>query len=94
VDLSKAFLTVGGSKSEAGEGRTVPLNSELLQALVDYSKWYTKRFGSANGRGRPFTLPGYARVIWPRQSTLSGPARLRSSPSCGRGGSAGRKTLG
>jgi integrase len=31
VDLSKAFLTVGDSKSEAGEGRTVPLNSELLQ---------------------------------------------------------------
>jgi len=48
VDLSKAFLTVGDSKSEAGEGRTVPLNSELLQALVDYSKWYTKRFGTIN----------------------------------------------
>jgi len=48
VDLSKAFLTVGDSKTEAGEGRTVPLNSELLQALVDYSKWYTKRFGTIN----------------------------------------------
>jgi integrase len=31
VDLSKAFLTLGDSKSEAGEGRTIPLNSELLQ---------------------------------------------------------------
>ena len=48
VDLSKAFLTVGDSKSEAGEGRTIPLNSELLQALVDYAKWYTKRFGMIN----------------------------------------------
>jgi integrase len=48
VDLSKAFLTVGDSKTEAGEGRTVPLNSELLQALVDYSKWYTNRFQTIN----------------------------------------------
>jgi len=48
VDLSKAFLIVGDSKTEAGEGRTVPLNSELLQALVDYSKWYTKRFQTIN----------------------------------------------
>jgi integrase len=48
VDLSKAFLTVGDSKSEAGEGRTIPLNSELLQALVEYSKWYTNRFQTIN----------------------------------------------
>jgi integrase len=41
----KAFLTVGESKTEAGEGRTIPLNSALREAMVDYSKWYTKRFG-------------------------------------------------
>src|SRR5262249_31543722 len=48
VDLfnQKPFLTVGDSKTEAGEGRTIPLNSELLGAMVEYSKWYTKRFGS------------------------------------------------
>ena len=45
VDLSKKILVVGESKSEAGEGRTIPLNSELIEALVEYSKWYTKRFG-------------------------------------------------
>jgi integrase len=44
VDLSREFLTVGESKTEAGEGRTIPLNSALLEAMVDYSKWYTKRF--------------------------------------------------
>ena len=44
VDLSKAFLTVGESKTEAGEGRTIPLNSALLEAMLEYSKWYTKRF--------------------------------------------------
>ena len=42
----KPYLTVGDSKTEAGEGRTIPLNSELLEAVIDYSKWYTKRFGT------------------------------------------------
>jgi integrase len=46
LDLAKAYLTVGDSKTEAGEGRTIPLNTPLIEALVDYSKWYTKRFGT------------------------------------------------
>jgi integrase len=46
VDLAKAIVTVGDSKTEAGEGRTIPLNSALLEALVEYSKWYTHRFGT------------------------------------------------
>jgi integrase len=46
LDLVKAIVTVGDSKTEAGEGRTIPLNSVLLDAMVDYSKWYTQRFGT------------------------------------------------
>jgi integrase len=46
MDLSKAILTVGDSKTEAGEGRTIPLNSALLEAMIEYAKWYTKRFGT------------------------------------------------
>jgi len=46
VDLAKAVLTVGDSKTEAGEGRTIPLNSALLEAMIDYAKWYTERFGT------------------------------------------------
>jgi integrase len=46
VDLIRAFLSVGESKSEAGEGRTIPLNSELLDALREHAKWYTGRFGT------------------------------------------------
>src|SRR5439155_21720132 len=42
----KPYLTVGDSKTDAGEGRSIPLNSELLEAMVDYFKWYTKRFGT------------------------------------------------
>jgi integrase len=45
MDLIKAVLTVGESKTEAGEGRTIPLNSSLLRAMVEYKKWYAKRFG-------------------------------------------------
>src|ERR1035441_1594300 len=45
TDLTKAVLTVGKSKTEAGEGRTIPLNSALLQAMVEYSLWYEDRFG-------------------------------------------------
>jgi integrase len=44
IDLVKAYLTVGDSKTEAGEGRTIPLNSELLEAMVEYSRWYAERF--------------------------------------------------
>jgi integrase len=46
LDLAKAYLTVGDSKTEAGEGRTIPLNSALLGAMVEYAKWYTERFGT------------------------------------------------
>lgn len=46
LDLAKAVLAVGESKTEAGEGRTIPLNSALREAMLDYSKWYTRRFGT------------------------------------------------
>jgi integrase len=46
IDFERRFLTVGRSKTEAGEGRTIPLNKSLFSALVDHSRWYTKRFGS------------------------------------------------
>jgi integrase len=39
------FLTVGKSKTEAGEGRTIPLNSALLEALQQHAEWYVLRFG-------------------------------------------------
>jgi len=33
------------SKTEAGEGRTIPLNAALFQALREHSEWFTLRFG-------------------------------------------------
>ena len=44
VDMDKAVLTVGKSKTAAGEGRTIPLNSEVVSALEKHAQWYTKRF--------------------------------------------------
>jgi integrase len=45
IDFRKCFLTVGRSKTEAGEGRTIPLNTALLDALQQHAEWYKLRFG-------------------------------------------------
>ncbi len=45
IDFTKGYLTVGRSKTEAGEGRTIPLNSALQASLVEYVAWYKERFG-------------------------------------------------
>jgi integrase len=45
IDFAKLILTVGKSKTTAGEGRTIPLNSEIFPALLKHAKWYTKKFG-------------------------------------------------
>jgi integrase len=45
INFGKEYLTVGRSKTEGGEGRTIPLNSALLPALTEYVAWYTDRFG-------------------------------------------------
>jgi len=46
IDLHTAVATVGDSKTEAGQGRTIPLNSDVLAALVEHSKWFLKKFGA------------------------------------------------
>jgi len=45
IDLKRQFRTVGRSKTEAGEGRTIPLNPALLEALQKHAEWYQLRFG-------------------------------------------------
>ncbi len=44
VNLKDAIVTVGDSKTEAGAGRTIPLNDEALRALVDHARWYLEKF--------------------------------------------------
>jgi integrase len=49
IDFFKQLLTVGKSKTVEGTGRTIPLNSELLKALVLHQTWYEKNVGKAVG---------------------------------------------
>ena len=48
VDLKNAIVTVGAAKTEAGEGRTLPLNADVLAALVEHSKWFLRKFGTTH----------------------------------------------
>jgi integrase len=45
LDFTKKYLAVGSSKTEAGEGRTIPLNSTLLKVFSEYAYWYQEKFG-------------------------------------------------
>jgi integrase len=45
IDLVKAVLVVGKAKTLAGQGRAVPLNSDVLRALTEHAQWYLKKFG-------------------------------------------------
>ena len=45
INFEKRFLAVGRSKTEGGEGRTIPLNSDLFAVLSDYVEWYKLKFG-------------------------------------------------
>jgi hypothetical protein len=45
IDFKKQLLIVGKSKTEAGEGRTIPLNSVLYEALLEHAEWFRLRFG-------------------------------------------------
>ena len=61
IKFAKGYLVVGQSKTEAGEGRTIPLNSSLLPVLREYAVWYREKFGEPRpewyvfpfGRPRP-----------------------------------------
>jgi integrase len=46
VNLKARTLQVGKAKSDAGEGRIIPLNSELYEVLLSHSEWYLERFGT------------------------------------------------
>ncbi len=62
IDLIKGLVTVRNqTKTEAGTGRTVPMNDEVLQALKQHAGWYLSAFGETRpewflfpyGRPRP-----------------------------------------
>ena len=46
-NLATRIVTVGPSKTDAGTGRTIPMNDDLFAVAVEYTKWYTVRFGAS-----------------------------------------------
>ena len=46
INFLKGILTVGRSKTVAGSGRTIPINSELRGILEAYRVWYEANIGS------------------------------------------------
>jgi integrase len=44
IHLNKGYIQVGESKTAAGEGRTIPLNSVLHQTIVEYRTTYLNKF--------------------------------------------------
>jgi integrase len=65
IHFDKSFLAVGRSKTEGGEGRTIPLNSALLPVLLEYAEWYKEKFGARQpewyvfpfGKPQPTDIP-------------------------------------
>jgi integrase len=45
IDFDRRVVTVGKSKTQAGEGRTVPMSEGVYAALTDHARWFTDRFG-------------------------------------------------
>jgi integrase len=54
INLTAKTVQVGRAKSDAGEGRIVPLNSELYEAVIVHRAWYIKRFGEAKDEWHVF----------------------------------------
>ena len=51
VNFAAKTVQVGRAKSDAGEGRIVPMNSELYEALVDQRVWCLEQFGQRRTSG-------------------------------------------
>lgn len=44
INLEKRYVQVLESKTDAGEGRIIPINSVLYQAIVEHMVWYRSKF--------------------------------------------------
>jgi integrase len=87
VHLDEQYLVVGKSKTEAVEGRTIPLNASLFVVLSDYLRWYGEQFGRVNPKWYllPFGRPGYLDPTRPMTTLKTAWATVRK-----RAGVAGR----
>ena len=56
IDFDKSILKVGKSKTPAGTGRRIPLNSTLRTVLLQHKEWYESEVGPAQESG--YVFPG------------------------------------
>jgi integrase len=60
IKFDARTVQAGRAKTEAGEGRIVPLNDEVYEALFKHREWYIKKFGEIQDEwyvfpwGRPY----------------------------------------
>jgi hypothetical protein len=93
VNFVAKTVKVGRAKSEAGEGRVVPLNSEVYQALIDHRAWYSKRFGET--RDEWYVFPwGKPRPSDPARHITSFKTAWKTTDKVGRLYNLLRKELG
>jgi integrase len=73
LDLSKRIVTVGESKTDAGTGRTIPMNEDLFAAAVEYSN------GTASD-SRPLRPTGTSSRLVGRGQTIRRAHKRHSKP--------------
>lgn len=75
LDFLKRIITVGDDKTEAGEGRTIPMNDALYDAMVEYRAWYAENVATvaptlyvfpygANQKYDPARPIGSFKTVW------------------------------
>ncbi len=69
IDFLDQILTVGKSKTAAGTGRRIPLNSAVMGALADHMKWYEQAVGSPEPNC--YVFPGGAHHYDPNKPLTS-----------------------
>jgi integrase len=65
VDFENRILTVGKAKTDAGTGRQIPMNQELLEVMTSHARWFTEWFGESSPDY--FLFP--AGKVWPSDPT-------------------------
>jgi len=65
VDFQNRVINVGKAKTDAGSGRQIPMNAELLEVMKEHAIWFTKRFGET--RPEHYLFPAGER--WPSDPT-------------------------
>ena len=71
INFEAGLITVGRSKSKAGDGRQIPMTAALLAVLTQYRSWYESHLGSAQPDWYVFPLCNRLQPIDPTRPVTS-----------------------